>query len=92
MDCKVSRTVGDKCGPGEFLVEDWDNDMQWQLRVISREPDRRNPRGLAVVSEVVCLTHSVEPDVMLAGDLYDAVRDAIEEEFAERDGDSENEN
>lgn len=69
----VTRSSGEKAGPGEFVVEDEDG-VEWQVTVIE---SKKVPGTLSYLNEVVCMNRRYECDWGLRGDLQDAVETFI---------------
>ena len=72
----VTRSSGEKTGPGEFVVEDEDG-VEWQVTVIE---SKKVPGTLSYLNEVVCMNRRYECGWELRGDLQDAVEDFIKKE------------
>jgi len=73
---KATRASGEKCGPGEFCVEDSDG-VEWQVTAVeSKKPFQT----IAMSNQVVCLNKNYECNWELRGDLHQSVRELIAEE------------
>lgn len=69
----VTRSSGEKCGPGEFVVEDSDG-VEWQVTAIE---SKKVPGTVTCLNEVVCMNRGYECGWELRGDLQQAVKDFI---------------
>ena len=69
----VARGSGEKCGPGEFTVEDSDG-VEWQVTAIE---SKKTPGAVTCLNEVVCMNRGYECGWELRGDLQQAVKDFI---------------
>lgn len=78
----VTRSSGEKTGPGEFVVEDEDG-VEWQVTVIY---SKKVLGELTYLNEIACMNRRYECDWELRGDLHDAVKEFIKKEAG--DGDS----
>lgn len=74
----VTRTTGEKRGPGEFVVEDSDG-IEWQVTAVESE---KTPGRMTCLNEVVCMNRGYEATWELRGDLQDAVKRFIDDEVA----------
>ena len=73
---KAERTSGEKNQPGEFWVHDG-NGLDWQVQVI---PSKTKPGKLACARPVVCVNADYEPGCSTELDIFEAVREVLEEE------------
>ena len=72
----VTRSSGEKAGPGEFVVEDEDG-VEWQVTAIE---SKKVPGTVTCLNEVVCMNRRYECDWELRGDLQDAVKEFVKKE------------
>lgn len=72
----VTRSSGEKAGPGEFVVEDEDG-VEWQVTAIE---SKKVLGTVTCLNEVVCMNRRYECDWELRGDLQDAVKEFIKKE------------
>lgn len=72
----ITRSSGEKAGPGEFVVEDSDG-VEWQVTAVM---SMRVPGTVTCLNEIVCMNRRYECDWELRGDLQDAVKELIEAE------------
>lgn len=79
MFFNVTRSSGEKAGPGEFVVEDEDG-VEWQVTVI---PSKKNPGELTCLNEIACMNRRYDCGWELRLDLQDAVKSFI---AGEKDG------
>jgi len=72
----ITRVSGEKCGPGEFHVEDSDG-VEWQATAI---PSKKYPGKLVCLNEVICMNRNYECNWELRGDIQDRTIEFIEAE------------
>lgn len=72
----VTRSSGEKTGPGEFVVEDEDG-VEWQVTAIE---SKKVPGTVTCLNEIACMNRRYECDWELRGDLQDAVKEFIKKE------------